>query len=499
MNIPEAFRLQITKILGSDACNTFLEALAEKPSTSLRINPNKKDYTSDTTAADSFIPYPDMAPVPWGTSSMGYHLAERPSFTMDPHFHAGRYYVQEASSMLVGALLGPLLSQPVVALDLCAAPGGKSTDLLASLPKDSILLSNEVIRSRAQILRENMIKWGNPNHIVSNNDPADFAPLKEVFDVIVTDVPCSGEGMFRKDANAINEWSPEHVDLCVQRQRRILTDIWGSLRPGGFLLYSTCTYNLDENEHMVQWIAETLGAKSITSPTEIPDSWGVLGSLDPNKPELPVYRCMPHKIQGEGFFCAILQKTEDATEDNNYTALSTTLNPLLSGEQASSTNKKKGKNKKSKNKGKESNKISPSTIDVPWSDWVVDSSDWQAQWLQETLYICPKHLQALATLATAHLRVLDMGIAVASIKGKSYLPHHALAMSTSVTPTAFPIAEVDEAQAIAYLRHEAIVLENQPKGFVLIANKGSILGFVKNIGNRANNLYPNEWRIRKQV
>ncbi len=497
MNIPEAFRLQMIQILGQDVCDTFLEALAEKPSTSLRINPKKSNYTS---ASTTYTPYPNMTAVPWATASMGFHLEERPLFTMDPHFHAGRYYVQEASSMLVGALLGPLLDKPVVALDLCAAPGGKSTDLLASLPQDSILLSNEVIRSRAQILRENIIKWGNPNHIVSNNDPVDFAPLQEVFDVIVTDVPCSGEGMFRKDANAINEWSPEHVDLCVQRQQRILTDIWGSLRPGGLLVYSTCTYNLDENEHMVQWIADTLGATPISTPTEIPESWGVLGSLDSNQPELPVYRCMPHKIKGEGFFCAILQKTADAaTEQNGYTAFSTTLNPLLCGEQASHTAKKKGKNKKNKGKGKDAGKNTPQTDDIPWADWIINAADWQTQWFKDTLYICPNRLQALATLATTHLRVLDMGIAAASIKGKSYLPHHALAMSTSLAPSAFPIADVDESTAIAYLRHEAIVLNNQPKGFVLVAYQGSILGFVKNIGNRANNLYPNEWRIRKQV
>jgi len=496
MNIPEAFCQQMSQILDQDTCQTFLNALEDKSSTSLRINHQKSILTSDSLTAEDYLPFANMTPVPWATSSKGFYLAERPSFTMDPHFHAGRYYVQEASSMLVGALLSPLLNDPVIALDLCAAPGGKSTDLLSTLPQGSILLSNEVIRSRAQILKENIIKWGNPNHIVTNNDPADFKPLREAFDVIVTDVPCSGEGMFRKDINAANEWSPEHVDLCVQRQQRIVSDIWESLRPGGFLVYSTCTYNLKENEQMVQWISDNLGAIPISSPTKLDEKWGVLGSLSKEYPNIPVYRCMPHKIKGEGFFCAILQKSTDTIDANIQIGTEFTQNPLLSISKTTLQSKKKLKLKK---QDKKTGLSTQATTDIPWIDWLTPSDTWDSIWFQETLYVYDKKMAQLITLAMSHLRILDMGIAIASIKGTNYIPHHALAMSVHLRTNAFPMANVNLTQAIAYLRKEAIVLTDQPKGFVLICYNNIPLGFVKNIGNRANNLYPNEWRIRKQV
>ena len=496
MNIPEAFRQQMSQILGPDTCQTFLNALEDRSSTSLRINYQKSILTSDSPTVKTYLPFSNMSPVPWATSSEGFYLAERPSFTMDPHFHAGKYYVQEASSMLVGALLSPLLKTPVIALDLCAAPGGKSTDLLSTLPQGSILLSNEVIRSRAQILKENIIKWGNPNHIVTNNDPAEFKPLKETFDVIVTDVPCSGEGMFRKDINATSEWSPEHVDLCVQRQQRIVSDIWGSLRPGGLLVYSTCTYNLKENEQMVQWIADNLGATPIASPTKLDEAWGVLGSLSKEYPNIPVYRCMPHKIKGEGFFCAILQKSDKASDVDRGISTKIMQNPLLSNSEITPQTKKKHKLKKQDKKRGISGQ---ETVDIPWINWLNPSDRWDSQWFQEALYVYDKRMTPIVNAVQPHLRILDMGIAVASIKGKNYIPHHALAMSVHLRTNAFPVANIDYTQAIAYLRREAIVLTDQPKGFVLICYNNIPLGFVKNIGNRANNLYPNEWRIRKQV
>lgn len=230
---------------------------------SIRINPKKSDKR------------PEATPVPW--SQLGYYLPERLSFTFDPLFQNGTYYVQEASSMFLEQAIRTYVQEPVACLDLCAAPGGKSTHLLSLLPEGSVLVSNEVIRSRSYILAENIQKWGYPNHVVTNNDPAELGELTHLFDVIVTDVPCSGEGMFRKDTDSTGEWSVANVELCASRQRRILHDIWNALKPGGLLVYSTCTYNTEEDEENIQYIIDELGAEPLSIP--IDDAWGVCGAL----------------------------------------------------------------------------------------------------------------------------------------------------------------------------------------------------------------------------
>ena len=227
MNLPAPFVAGMQQLLGNETFSAFQEALQTDTPVSVRMN----------TAKCGRIPEA-ATPVAWCTS--GYYLSKRPTFTFDPLFHAGGYYVQEASSMFVEQALRRWVEGPVVMLDLCAAPGGKSTLARSVLPPGSLLVANEVMRNRSQVLAENLIKWGHPGVIVTQNDPADFTDLGPVFDVILTDVPCSGEGMFRKDPVAITEWSPENVDLCVQRQRRILRDIWPALKPGGILIYSTC-------------------------------------------------------------------------------------------------------------------------------------------------------------------------------------------------------------------------------------------------------------------
>ena len=214
--------------------------------------------------------------------------------------------------MFVEQVLQTYVKEPVVMLDLCAAPGGKSTLSRSVLPEGSLLVVNEVMRNRSQILAENLIKWGYPDVIVTNNDPADFTELPPLFDVILTDVPCSGEGMFRKDEVAIEEWSVDNVDVCWQRQRRILNDIWPTLKPGGLLIYSTCTFNCEENEDNVAWIARELGADVLEVPVD--DAWCITGNLIDK--DFPVYRFLPHRTKGEGLFLAILRKhssTDDKT------------------------------------------------------------------------------------------------------------------------------------------------------------------------------------------
>ena len=234
MNLPASFTEYTRALLGVEEYEKLVSALQQEPPVSIRLN-RLKVHRLKVENALSVQP-------PW--SSEGIYLDERLTFTFDPLFHAGCYYVQEASSMFVEQVLRQHVTKPVVMLDLCAAPGGKSTHARSVLPEGSLLVANEVIRNRSQILAENLTKWGHPDVVVTNNDPADFSALPSFFDVILTDVPCSGEGMFRKDSVAVEEWSPENVEICWQRQRRIIADVWPSLKPGGILIYSTSTYKM---------------------------------------------------------------------------------------------------------------------------------------------------------------------------------------------------------------------------------------------------------------
>ena len=297
MTLPADFITRIHTLLGASEAPSFLEALRGVPSVSIRLN-RRKAWEAPASAP----------PVPWCAG--GHYLSDRPSFTFDPGLHAGAYYVQEASSMFVAWVLRHLCDVPVRMLDLCAAPGGKSTLACDALPEGSLLVANEVVRSRAQVLLENLTKWGYPHVVVTNSDPADFTPLGPQFDIVLVDAPCSGEGMFRKDPRAVSEWSLENVELCVRRQRRILTDILPCLKPGGFLLYSTCTYNLRENEENVRWLRDEWGMEVCTVPDVRPE-WGITGNLLPGE-DFPVYRFLPHRTRGEGFFLAVMRKPEDA-------------------------------------------------------------------------------------------------------------------------------------------------------------------------------------------
>ena len=253
-NLPPSFIERTRRLLGDDF-SRFSCALETESPVSIRLNPAKCRL--------------DSAPgerVPW--SQQGYYLSTRPAFTFDPRFHAGAYYVQEAASMFLNRVISQYIHTPVRYLDLCAAPGGKSTDAIASLPAGSLVVSNEVIPNRANILAENIIKWGSPFSIISRNEAADFASFEAYFDVIAADVPCSGEGMFRKDPDAVAEWSPANVGRCADRQRQILSDVWDALRPGGMLIYSTCTYNTEENEEIVFFLMEQFGAIPLSVDTD---------------------------------------------------------------------------------------------------------------------------------------------------------------------------------------------------------------------------------------
>ena len=462
MTLPVDFQNMMMRFLGKEEYERLAEALAMPAPTSIRMN--KKKTLSPA------LPHNGEGEVPWCPD--GFYLSERPSFTFDPLFHAGYYYVQEASSMFLSHVLKEYVKEPVVALDLCAAPGGKSTLALSELPEGSLLMANEVMRQRANILAENLIKWGNPNCIVTNNYAEDFQAFGNTFDLIVCDAPCSGEGMFRKDPDSIGEWSLANVDVCWRRQRDIVQNIWHTLKEGGLFIYSTCTYNPLEDEENVEWIAKTLGAEVLSCHPK--PEWGL------SETHTHFY---PHRIKGEGFFISVLRKTSSNEEGRRKTG-------------------KEGK------KGKPNAKI-PKEL----KDWLLDGENFTIVEEDETFRAFPTLHLELYKQAKRTLRVVHAGIELASNprtgrpssnkssnlkpQTSNLKPSQSLAMSNCLNKEAFPMVEVDEQQAIAYLRTEALQLPTDtPRGYVLITYQGHPLGFVKNIGNRANNLYPAEWRIR---
>lgn len=449
MALPTEFISRTRTLLGP-AYEQFEAALQADVPVSIRINSQK----------GTPVP-PTGQPVAWCES--GYYLPQRLSFTFDPLFHAGAYYVQEASSMFLEQAIRNYVSQPVRCLDLCAAPGGKSTHLLSLLPEGSLLVSNEVIRSRSHILAENIAKWGNPNSIVINHDPEEIGQLTHLFDLIVTDVPCSGEGMFRKDTDSTGEWSIANVELCAARSRRIIHDIWNALKPGGLLIYSTCTYNTEEDEDTIHYLTEELGAQALPIPLQ--EEWQVSGPLKHNH---PCYRFFPHRTKGEGFFLAILRKADGEAEEIRL--------------------KSKGK----KEKGKAAPAIPPIV-----NNWLQAPEQFRIEMRGEIIQALPIHHWESYQLIADRLRIVSAGIRLGEIKGKDILPAHSLALSTSLNPDAFTTVSLNWEDAIRYLKKEALLLpESTEKGYVLVCHKGYPLGFVKHLGNRANNLYPQEWRIR---
>lgn len=520
-NLPSEFIERTRQLMGEAECNALCRALQADEPVSIRTNTGKNAPAP-----------PQTHPVPW--TDNGFYLNRRPAFTFDPLFHAGFYYVQEAASMFIAQAVRRYVNRPVVMLDLCAAPGGKSTLVRNCLPQGSLLVANEVMRARSQVLAENLIKWGNPEVIVTNNDPADFSRLEERFDVILTDVPCSGEGMFRKDDRAISEWSSEGVELCWKRQRRIVADIWPCLKQGGILIYSTCTFNREENEDNVAWIASTLGAEVLPVDTET--EWGITGNLTGE--DFPVYRFLPHHTSGEGLFVAVLRKKPDSEAGNFcFTGENTRreeadgchagnggewfadgISPSGDSEEEKPASvysrrtiaetvytdaerrgrKAEGFRKGGKGKAmQKGSKVSGVSFPKETEAWIQHAGNFSFR-MEDTLAIAiPADYAGFYDELKESLRILHAGITIAELKGKDWMPSHTLAMSTALCKDAFPQTDLTLAQALSYLRREAIILDSSvPKGYVLVTYRHVPLGFVKNLGNRANNLYPQEWRIR---
>ena len=455
--IKEAFRKYLEEAIGSDKALVAFSAFDSPASTAVRRNPFKSGQC------------PEGRPIPW--CRHGYILDQRPVFTLDPHFHAGAYYVQDSSSMFVGHAFRELLGKieipagrPVRVLDLCAAPGGKTTDIAASLREAFgdrfILVSNEVMKARAGVLADNVALWGDPNVVVTSDDPSAFASLPGYFDIIVADVPCSGEGMFRKDEEAQKQWSEDNVALCEARQRRIVADVWSALRQDGIFVYSTCTFNRYENDGNVAWIAEELGAEMIFDSEELQSGDQVIRTQHG-------YSLVPGHVEGEGQYCSALRR--------------------ISSVDIADIRMKGGR----PSRGKE--------LPVPKEVGAFLKVDVVLRTKGETVVAVPADLAGEVMMLEQHLHVIASGCAVGVMKGNTLVPDADLALSLIFNEDAFPYADVDEKTALAFLHRDAIVLTDMPKGYVVIRYEGVPLGFVKNLGNRCNNLHPQSRRIRMDI
>ncbi len=442
VNWPEDFLRRMQLYFGNDYI-AFLNGLSQTSPVSIRMN----------TAKAVQLPMPTQA-IPW--SKDGYYLNERPSFTLDPLFHAGCYYVQEAASQFVEQLFLSALStikNPLV-LDLCAAPGGKSTHLLSLLTGKGLLVSNEVISSRNKVLQQNIAKWGYSNSLVTQNEASDFAHAGELFDIIVVDAPCSGEGLFRRDPEAANEWSESAVANCSIRQADILEKIDQALKPGGILIYSTCTFEKSENEDQVEYL---INEKKYSLVNNVKGHAGIIQSDFG-------YHFYPHTTKSEGFFCSMLKK------DSVGQAL-------------------RIKSESPKN----NDKLSLAELE----NYMIDSSQLTSIVKDDRLYAFPKDWFSIFNYFSKKLFIRQAGIFMGTRKEKSFVPSQELALSNSIRKE-LPSVEVDLETALNYLRCETIVLENCPVGWTLITYRNFNLGWVKVLDRRVNNYYPKEWRIFKK-
>jgi 16S rRNA C967 or C1407 C5-methylase (RsmB/RsmF family)/NOL1/NOP2/fmu family ribosome biogenesis protein len=440
---PEDF-IQALKKHHPDEYEAFLDGLQNESPTSLRLHPTKGQGL-----------FNDQEKILWEEN--GRYLENRPVFTLDPLFQCGSYYVQEASSMFVGHALKQVLdlSQNLKILDLCAAPGGKSTQLLSLINQVSLVVSNEIIPSRNKILQHNIIKWGNPNSIITQNNATDFKKSKMLFDVIVVDAPCSGEGLFRKDEAAKAEWSLENVEKCAIRQTEILDDIIHCLKPNGILIYSTCTFEPAENDDQIERLIRDYNLEKVELEN-VPN--GI------SKTKIG-YQFYPHKIKGEGFYLSIVRNknSSDSSKKNKSKQLPTAKN-----------------------------------VDGFLEEFILDAKSFKPLLIEDQLYAIPNHIISEFLAIKESMYVRHAGILMGTIKGKDLIPSLNLALSISINPN-IPSVEVDLQTALTYLKCETINVVCDFKGWGTINYKGKRLGWIKVIPGRINNYFPKEYRILMDI
>ena len=493
----------------ADLGDTRFDRLAEtlettRPEVSVRLNPRKAGRQTPMAAtADSRVDWWDG----------GIYLGQRPRFTADPALHQGRYYVQDASSMVTSAIarhISAIIAKenaaacdaaeaggdgqlPLLWLDACAAPGGKTTAALDGLPDGSLVVANEYDYSRAEILKENVAKWGGTPTVITRGDTAQFRRLGGFFDVIAVDAPCSGEGMMRKDLTAREQWTPSLVVECAARQREILGNLWETLRPGGFLVYSTCTFNTAEDELMADWLRREHGA--------IPVDTGIIESVNagasstgearniidreieiPGVEPLHSLRFIPGRARGEGLYMTVMRKPGN-------------LIPAAIALSGKDSRQKKGKQKK---QAPDRQAVSRQTLDL-CRGWLQPTlaDAYAVSATDDGVRAFPRLWQPLLPAMLRDLQVISAGTEMAVVKGRDIIPTQQFALSLILSPSAFPAVEVGSGEAVDYLAREAVTLpEGTPRGVVMLTYDGWPLGFVKNLGNRTNSLYPKEWRIR---
>lgn len=452
-NLPIEFQNRIRAEWPNEA-NDFLQAIQNEPATSIRLN-SKKPFRFSSGGPKN-IPY----------CSSGYFLGERPIFTLDPHFHAGAYYVQEASSMFLSHALKHCSFEndaPKV-LDLSAAPGGKSTLLASELPEEALLVSNEPIYKRAQILKENLTKWGKSNVVVTSGYAHDFKPFSQYFDLVVVDAPCSGEGMFRKDSVAIEEWSEANVEQCAVRQQEILKDVEPLIKHGGYLIYSTCTFNFKENEAQIEALIHSGKFKEIELPIEA--DWGITRTT-------LGYRFHPHKVRSEGFYLALLQKIED--------------DELIAGPPEK-------KNKKKKNTSTLFKALKPE--ESKQVQWLENEEFSNLSWFNDTILHISQEARHFVAL-NRNLQIIKAGVKLGKLLKNKLLPEYDWALCYDLNQN-LPKVELTKVNALKYLKREPFEAASY-KGWCVATFEGNALGWMNGLGNRFNNGFPKEYAIKMNI
>lgn len=445
---PEAFAERCAYVLG-EQWDSFCGAMNEPSPISVRWNPYK------------ITDKPSGREVLW--NRYGRYLEQRPSFTADPLFHAGAYYVQEASSMFVEHAVRSSFEDTagLKILDLCAAPGGKTTLYSTLAGTEGLVIANEVVRNRAAVLADNVRKWGVGNVIVTNNDPAHFEGLAGWFDVVAVDAPCSGEGMFRKSAEARTEWSADNVEMCATRQRKILADVWESLKPGGVMIYSTCTFNRRENEDNIEWLTDNFDC--VDAGVDVPQEWNIETS---NSSGVRCFRFWPHRIKGEGFFCAVLRKG-----------------------------------------GQNGRLFRPKPRKQIFADMSRRDVAELARWVSQPQYMrfalvgdnvygyYASQYDDIKSISE-YLNTIHSGVCMGQLFGGKLKPEHSLAMFHDVSRDVVPVVQLNDEDALRYLRKdESLAADIFEEGINMVSFNGHPIGWVKRIGRRVNNLYPKSLMI----